>query len=512
MKVAIYCRLSEEDKDKTSEDSLSIQNQKNMLVQYALKEQWEIYHIYSDDDYTGADRKRPAFTQLLNDAEDKKFQVILCKTQSRFTRELELVERYIHGIFPALGIRFISIVDQVDSDNKSNKKSRQIHGLINEWYLEDLSDNIKAVLTSRRQQGFHIGAFPLYGYRKDPDQKGKLLIDSDSATVVRQIFSLYSEGMGMSGIARYLNDHHVPNPSAYKAQQGIRHLSNSGRYNHLWCYSTISNILSNEMYCGHMVQGKYRSLSYKTKNTVSCPPSQWIRVENTHEAIISPVLWAEVAHLREGKGRQYSPSSSHLFVGRVQCSHCGYRLHSTKSRGRRYLRCPNQRRSSDGCQGAFLSVATLEEIVLTAFHHLCEEYLDLSLLESPPPPTNQSHTVAFLTQEKQRLTGKLAQYEGYLQRLYLDKVTDVLTDRDFSSLLTSFHEEKAQLESQLESYQQEIAQITLPNEPCPPLDTQDYVKVERLTPKIVALLIDSIEVGKRAKGQPYPPIKIHWNF
>lgn len=140
-KVAIYCRLSEEDRNKQHEtdDSNSIQNQKSMLIQYVLEQGWEVYNIYSDDDYTGSDRRRPEFNKLLNDAEHRKFDIILCKTQSRFTRELELVEKYIHGLFPIWGIRFISIVDNADTANKGNKKSRQINGLVNEWYLEDNS-------------------------------------------------------------------------------------------------------------------------------------------------------------------------------------------------------------------------------------------------------------------------------------------------------------------------------------------------------------------------------------
>ena len=134
MKVAIYCRLSEEDRNKVNkeDDSNSIKNQKAMLIQYALSQDWDLYDIYSDDDYAGSDRNRPQFKRLLADAESRKFDIILCKTQSRFTRELELVEKYIHGLFPVWGIRFVSIVDNADTANKGNKKSRQINGLVNE--------------------------------------------------------------------------------------------------------------------------------------------------------------------------------------------------------------------------------------------------------------------------------------------------------------------------------------------------------------------------------------------
>ena len=135
MKAALYCRLSEEDKNKTAPecDSESIQNQKALLTAYAKENAFEIYHIYSDDDYAGTDRNRPAFNALLKDAENKKFDVILCKTLSRFTREITLVEEYIHHLFPLWGIRFISIVDHTDSADYTNKKSRQLNSLINEF-------------------------------------------------------------------------------------------------------------------------------------------------------------------------------------------------------------------------------------------------------------------------------------------------------------------------------------------------------------------------------------------
>lgn len=266
-KVAIYCRLSEEDRDKRCEkdDSESIQNQKVMLCQYVLEHGWDVYDIYSDDDYAGADRKRPQFNRLLEDAKAKKFDIVLCKTQSRFTREMELVEKYIHGLFPIWGIRFISIVDNADTANKGNKKSRQINGLINEWYLEDMSDNIKSVLTNKRKNGFHIGAFALYGYMKDPNQKGHLVIDEEAASIVREVFTLFSKGYGKTAIARMLNDRGIPNPTEYKRLHGLRHKQPKRKNSTLWKYFAISNMLVNEFYIGNMVQGKYGSISYKTK-------------------------------------------------------------------------------------------------------------------------------------------------------------------------------------------------------------------------------------------------------
>ena len=294
-RVAIYCRLSEEDRNKQSEtdDSNSIQNQKSMLLQYSLEHGWEVYNIYSDDDYTGSDRRRPEFNRLLEDAKNRKFDIVLCKTQSRFTRELELVEKYIHGLFPIWGIRFISIVDNADTANKGNKKSRQINGLVNEWYLEDMSENIKSVLTDRRKNGHHIGAFALYGYKKDPDVKGHLIIDEEAAEVVREVFTLFSQGYGKTAIARMLNDRGIPNPTEYKRLHGLRYKQPKTKNSTLWKYFAISDMLVNEIYIGNMVQGKYGSVSYKTKQNKPRPKDEWYRVEGTHEPIIDRELYLD---------------------------------------------------------------------------------------------------------------------------------------------------------------------------------------------------------------------------
>ena len=157
---------------------------------------WDIYHIYCDEDYSGADRLRPDFNRMIQAAKEKQFQIILCKSQSRFTRDMELVEKYIHGLFPIWGIRFIAIADNADTEVKGNKKARQINGLVNEWYLEDLSENIRMVFDMKRRQGRYIGGFPVYGYQKDPKDHNHLIIEPEAAQVVRQIFRWSLEGHG----------------------------------------------------------------------------------------------------------------------------------------------------------------------------------------------------------------------------------------------------------------------------------------------------------------------------
>lgn len=517
MKAAIYCRLSEEDKNKQSEtdDSNSIQNQKAMLLQYAMERGWEIYEIYSDDDYTGADRRRPEFNRLLNDAEQRRFDIILCKTQSRFTRELELVEKYIHGLFPIWNIRFISIVDNADTANKGNKKSRQINGLVNEWYLEDMSENIRSVLSNRRENGFHIGSFALYGYMKDPEQKGHLVIDEEAAAVVREVFSLFAQGHGKTAIARMLNDRGLPNPTEYKRLHGLRYQQPKAKSSTLWKYFAISDMLTNEMYIGNMVQGKYGSVSYKTKQNKPRPRDQWYRVEGTHEPIIDSELWERVQALLAQRAKPFAVGTVGLFARKARCASCGYTMRSSKSKGKYYLMCPNRHVSKEACTGAFISVDRLERLATAELRRLCDEYLDKEEF---------GRSISFrssLQEQSARLQADCAVYEKRLREyskgireLYMDKVKGIINDSDFAELSKELARERERLECVIADAEEKLAAIE--DEIALGGNRRDlveqYSSPERLSREIVEMLIDHVSVGKRIPKSRDVPIEIHWNF
>ncbi len=518
-KVAIYCRLSEEDRNKLNpeDDSNSIQNQKTMLIQYAMEQGWLIHNIYSDDDYAGADRRRPQFNQLLRDAQAHKFDIILCKTQSRFTRELEMVEKFIHGLFPLWGIRFVSIVDNADTANSGNKKSRQINGLVNEWYIEDMSENIKSVLTSRRLNGLHIGAFALYGYMKDPDQKGHLIIDQEAATVVREVFTLFSQGYGKTAIARILNDRGIPNPTEYKRQKGLRYRGAKGKSSTLWKYFAISDMLCNEIYIGNMVQGKYGSISYKTKENKPIPREQWIRIEGTHEPIIDVDLWNTVQKMLAEKAKPCFTGQVGIFAKKLKCAYCGYTLRSGKKNDQyRYFVCSNRHVSKDACEGSFIGYDRLEKAVIAEIRRLSAEYLDIDELESQVEFTpNLKERKAKLARNLSAYSKKIEELSAGIKTLYLDKVKGLISEHEFLAFSTGFKEDRAraelaakltikqlsELEQQMELGDNRRAVI------------EKYVTLEcGLSREIVDALIDHIVVYRRIPGTKHTPIDIHWNF
>jgi DNA invertase Pin-like site-specific DNA recombinase len=281
MKVAIYCRLSVEDEKKFG-DSESIKNQLILLEDYVKNFDYEIYDYYIDDNYSGLDRNRPAFRRLIEDARNHYFEMVLCKNQSRFTRDLEIAEKYFHELFPLWGIRFIGVGDGVDTALRSGKKLRQLNGLINEWYCEDLSENIRMVLKTKMQHGQFIGSFACYGYVKG--EHHQLEIDAPAADVVKQIFNWYENGDSMAKIARKLTDKKIPSPSEYKRQSGSSF--RSPKMNDKWSVSTIKRILHDETYIGTLVQGRVSKMSCKSHYMKPVPKEEWIRIEDHHPFII----------------------------------------------------------------------------------------------------------------------------------------------------------------------------------------------------------------------------------
>ena len=516
-KAAIYCRLSEEDRNKKKEtdDSNSIRNQKAMLLEYSIQQGWEVYHIYSDDNYTGADRNRPEFNRMLEDAQAHQFDIILCKSQSRFTRELELVEKYIHGLFPVWGIRFVSLIDNADTANKGNKKSRQINGLVNEWYLEEMSENIRAVLANRRKNGFHIGAFALYGYKKDPAQKGHLMIDEEAAVIVREVFTLFSQGVGKTAIARMLNARGVPNPTEYKRLHGLRYQQPKRKNSTLWKYSAISHMLTNEMYIGNMVQGKYGSVSYKTKQNKPRPKENWYRMEHTHESIIDRGLWDRVQTLIAARAKPFDAGTVGLFAGKARCANCGYTMRSSKNRGKHYLQCSNRHVAKDACIGAFIAVEKLEKIVIQELNALSQRYLDQDELERNIEfNQNLEQQRANWLNAKEKLAKQMEDHHTYVRTLYMDKVKGIVSEADYLAMADDFAKERARMESQIKEAQHHIADLDaqmLPGDQRKEI-IRGYTHVEHLTREMVEILIDYITVGKRIPGTQDVPIEIHWNF
>lgn len=466
MKAAIYCRLSKEDEGKVGE-SESIQNQKSMLVQYAVEKGYDIYQIYSDEDYSGVDRDRPAFNAMIQAASEHKFDLVLAKTQSRFTRDMELVEKYLHGKFIEWGIRFIAVVDHVDTEDRANKKSRQINGLVNEWYLEDLSNNVRSVLDHKRREGKYIASFALYGYCKDPSVKGTLQIDPEAAAVVDRIFRMALSGMGAHKIAQILNGEGIPSPTAYKHQHGIRYKASArGPNSDLWSSPTIYQMLHNRTYMGDLVQGRHKKVSYKSKKTVWLPKSEWIIVPGTHEGIIDPETFETVQKIMKGRVRSSGTGRIHPLAQKVICGCCGSVMEQTgkkaqrpDGRPRRYVRCRMHQRAPNRCGNQTCTdLNRLEDMVLQRIRSYVQAYFDPRKVELPRQDNPARKREQAMQDELRRLKNEVARRRKAMQELYLDKASGLIDAGMFSQMNQSFLEEVKQAEARILILETELGQ------------------------------------------------------
>lgn len=514
MRCAIYCRLSREDEDRLVE-SESIQNQKALLTHYAREQGWEVFCIYCDEDYSGADRNRPEFSRMIKAAKERQFDLILCKTQSRFTRDMELVERYIHGLFPLWGIRFIAIADHIDTSLQGNKKARQINGLVNEWYLEDLSENIRMVFNHKRRQGQYIGGFPLYGYQKHPTEKGRLIIDEEAALVVRQIFRWALEGHGKQKIAKMLNEKKIPNPSRYKKDCGSGYRNGSMVDTRgLWNRSSVGRILHNEMYLGNMVQGKLRKLSYKSHKLLPVPPAEWFRVEGTHEAIIDAECFAAVQALHKVRSKSSGDGEVHPLSGLVRCMSCGSTLQKNAYTyggvKHSYLRCTNpdcpwRREHETACSIRLEALLLLVEAKVRSYAKAWYHPEAVPLQQAARPSSR-------FQKELSTLTAQLEQRKRAFEALYLDKASGLISPQQFLTLSQSIYEDLERLEKRAAFYEKQLESP----ECCEHEEsgvTLFQALFHRPVPRAMyLLLIQSIEVEGKPKGSREQHITLCWRF
>ncbi len=531
--VAIYCRLSKEDEEKlhAGDESGSIQNQKLMLMEYALQQGFMIYKVYSDDDYSGFS-DRPQFNQMLKDAENRQFNIILCKHQSRFTRDMELVEKYIHGKFVLWGIRFISLTDHVDTNVKGGKKARQINGLINEWYCEDLSDNVKTVLRAKREQGQFVGAYVSYGYLKDPEDKHKLIIDEKAAQVVRDIFRMYLSGMGIQSIATKLTDMDVPTPTQHKALSGINYRNaNSHLYSSehgAWAINSVRRILRNETYIGSVVQGRERSISYKTKQLKAVPKGEWIIIPDVHEPIIDKRTFDTVQRLIAKKRTLFyddkvsdAKTPPHLLAGKVVCLNCGSALHrsgASRDGSDRYLCCQLAAKTKrKSCTTHYISENRLQKIVEEKIRSFINSFINTESIEEITESvigelTDMDNTIDLKRKQLAEAEEALKKIQYKLTMAYSDRLDGVITEADFIVFKSAFEEDKKALEKRKANLTDEIADFERADSKAMVAELiSKYQTLDVLTHEVINDFIVSIQVGEKNPVTHEQEIIINWN-
>lgn len=523
LRVAIYLRLSNEDRDKNSKDEISesIKNQRNMLLDYIKKNpQFVLTGEYSDEDLSGAGSYRPQFERLIKDCENGLVDVVLCKSQSRFSRDMEVVEKYINNKFKEWNIRFIGLSDNADTCNKGNKKSRQINGLVNEWFLEDVSNNIRSAFYSKMKNGEFISPFASFGYEISCNDNNKLVVDPVASKIVKDIYNLYLKGMGFTKIAHYLNDKNIPSPSLYKYKKGIKLnvISKRNREEIKWNANAIKTILKNELYLGHLIQGKRTTVSYKNHKIICKPKDKWIRMENMHKAIIDEETFKKVQiAIRERTKPMKEVGIVHNFSGKVFCLECGSYMRKKNSSKYEYLVCSSNRDGYNDCiNKAGIRYDILEKLIFSLIYKRINLSYDLDDLERKfliKKKEKLSKKISSLVKEKDFIVKEKEKNKNYLRHLYEDKVNGIIDEKQFKELVGGYNNDDKRFEKLLKSIDEKIFSCTLEmNENKGVKDLLcRHLKFE-LNRIIVEEFVDKIYIGKLDKMDNIRNIEIKWNF
>jgi len=528
-KVGVYCRLSNEDKDKKNkdDDSDSIQNQKSMLLKYAISNDWEVIDIYSDDDYSGAGVYRPDFERLISDCEAGRINLVLCKNQSRFSRDMEVIEKYLHNKFIEWGVRFISIVDNADTSVKGNKKTRQINGLTNEWYLEDLSEEIKKVLRNKRKDGLFIGSFAPYGYMKNPENKHELVIDEIAASVVRKIFELYKSGLGYYRIAKLLNEEKILTPSLYKKENGSKFVCCNLDYSKSeWSVDTVYKILRNQTYIGTLIQGKRTTISHKNHKTKLVDKEKWSVKENTHEPIINNDTWVAVQQRLRKNESPTRTGEIHFFSQKIYCEECKsvfsrnvYRVKGGPNGKRAYMQCKGAKKYRRCNNRSSIRIDVLENAIINEINLQIKKYYKKDSLENQYQSyikTNNKYPdrVGALEVEKQKNIQKITEQNNYYRNLYEDKIKQIISESEFVTLRELYIKELSDNKMRIEKIEEELKLLNTKNEKKDNITSlfNKYKKINSLNKIIVDEFIDKIYIGKLNKETKEKDIIIEWNI
>lgn len=528
-KVGVYCRLSDEDRDKINktDDSDSIVNQRSMCLKYADQNGWNVVDIYSDDDFSGAGTFRPDFERLIKDCESGKINLVLCKSQSRFSRDMGVIEYYLHNKFLEWGVRFVSIVDNADTSIEANKKSRQINGLINEWYLDDLSQNIKKSLRNKREDGLFMGSFAPYGYDRSEEDYHKLVIDPVAAEVVKKIFKMYADGYGYHRICEYLNNNNILPRSVYKKQKGSKFVcSNCDLETVRWNPDTVAQMLKNEVYIGNLVQGKTTYVSYKNHKKKSVSASEWCRTPNTHEPIIDMETWNKVQSILGTHYKVTKTGQINYFTRKVYCSCCGkafmrnvYNVKSEKTGQRAYMQCKGNKKFHICDNNKSIRMDKLEEILLNAINDLLDNYYDRNDLKKlykirQEQDTDNNNSINALEKEKEDLNKKISNNKTYYRNLFEEKVKGVISEDMFQMMSKDYFNEIENMIKRIKIIDKQIDELKVDKKEKKQADDilKKYKHIKKLNKVILDEFIDKVYIGELDKETNTRNIEIEWNF
>ena len=504
IRTAVYVRLSVEDNGNRGN---SLENQQLIIQDYlAYKPEFQVIETYIDNGLSGLNYNRPAFQQMLQEIEAGHIDCVIVKDLSRLGRNFIDTSYYIEQYFFSKRIRFIAVTDQYDTasiDQSNSGIMLPLKNMINEAYALDIAKKIKAQAHQAMLDGEFVGARAPYGYKKDPENCHKLIVDDEAAPVVRQIFQWAAACVPLNQIVRRLNEAGIPTPNCYKRDHG-----DAGKKYKIgtekWQTRTVSMILKNQTYTGDLVQGKTKMIDHVQ---YAADPKDYIIVRDTHPAIVSREVFMIVQENRsrtaqQNAGKENVSYTPNIFKGKIFCAHCGKSLHrqrnARKNNADNYLfTClTNSRVIKGGCEGVYITEDELTE-TLTA---IVEKELTLALGNSLPALQEEKRYADQREQLLRQLSAKkqaLGKSRKMIQGLYEDLMEETIDREQYNSLKEDCEEhvnrvsgEIAALEEQLVSLDQLYSRQCSMQE-----NAQNLTERHTISAELVSSLFDRIEVS-----------------
>ena len=521
LRTALYCRLSKD--DMLQGDSESIKTQKAMLTQYAKEHGFLIVEVYVDDGWSGLNFQRPDFNRMLDDIEAGKIDVVITKDLSRLGRDHLKVGHFTEIYFPMKNVRYIAVNDGVDTANKNNDIAA-LKNVMNEFYSRDNSRKIRSSIRARAKAGLYRTSFNPIGYRKSPDNHNKLIVDGETAWIVKRIFELANAGMGAHKIAKTFREEQVPCPSWWLHSRGERDYSQrfenpANKYE--WSHTVIRNIIANPLYLGHTVMCKTESI-FKVGTFKKVPKADQIRVENTHEPLVSQELFDGANAKILSRRRDTTDNFVSPFSGLVKCGTCGKALglrYWGKDRHHIYV-CTTYAHDTKACSDHRIYYEDLYNAVLADIqYHARLAYEDrdkavaLAMKMNAKADGNKGKSnESKLKQAKKRYD----EVTRLFDRLYEDSLSGRISNDNFTRLIDKYQTEQEQLLGQIQNLENALQEVK---------DSQtnavqwaalmaDYVGIREVTAENLNLLVERIEVFDRTEtdGEAEQVIRICYRF
>ncbi len=505
--AGLYFRLSQE--DERQGESASIEHQRTILRKYAEERGFEIYDEYIDDGISGTTFQRPEVQRLLDDAKTGVINTIIVKDLSRFGRNYIEVGQYIDYVFPAFGIRFIAIQDNVDTENRDSgtMEMMPIMNVFNEWHAANTSKKIRAVRRAFAKEGVYIAKKASYGYKMGTDKKHTPIIDEEVAPNVRRIFEMYASGLSPMKICEILNSEGIPTPATYAYTKLEQKPKN--KVMGFWTPVTVREMLNKIIYIGHMPQLRWTSMSYKNHKRYRKDESEWQIVYNNHEPIISQELWDRVQERKKSvaTGRKTKIGFTHPLSGFLFCADCGGKLKLCTSIGRNskrryYFDCGyHLRYGKSYCFSHYISASVLEEIVLDDIRTMAKQIvLDEKSIREEFIRHNAELADAAIKKSQKELQTKqkrVTELSRLMQVAYEDRVKGKMPEEICIGFIEKYSAEQKTIVEEIQSIEKQLTETEATRNTADDFirDIKKYLDAPELTREMCYELIDRIVIG-----------------